>query len=45
VPKILANLANEVLEGFSQEEFLVFRNLLGRALNNALALNAQESTP
>jgi DNA-binding MarR family transcriptional regulator len=45
VPKILANLANEVLEGFSQEEFLVFRNLLGRALNNALALNAPESTP
>jgi DNA-binding MarR family transcriptional regulator len=41
VPKILANLANEVLAGFSLDEFELFRNLLGRALNNAQALNTK----
>ncbi len=41
VPKILANLANEVLAGFSLDEFQLFRNLLGRALNNAQALSAK----
>jgi DNA-binding MarR family transcriptional regulator len=45
VPKILANLANEVLEGFSPDEFAQFKNLLRRALNNVLAINAPESTP
>lgn len=45
VPKILANLANEVLNGFSQDEFAQFRNLLRRALDNVLAINAPESTP
>ena len=39
VPKILANLANQVLAGFSPEEFAVFRDLLGRALSNAQALS------
>jgi DNA-binding MarR family transcriptional regulator len=39
VPKILANLANQVLAGFSTEEFAVFRDLLGRALSNAQALS------
>lgn len=43
VPKILANLANQVLEGFSQEEFLLFRDLLSRALHNAQSLNAREA--
>lgn len=41
VPKILANLANEVLAGFSLDEFQLFRNLLGRALSNAQALNTK----
>lgn len=39
VPKVLAMLANQVLAGFSEEEFLLFRNLLSRALSNAQALN------
>jgi DNA-binding MarR family transcriptional regulator len=43
VPKILANVANEVLQGFSQEEFLQFRDLLGRALHNVQSLNAREA--
>jgi DNA-binding MarR family transcriptional regulator len=45
VPKILANLTNEVLNGFSPDEFAQFRNLLGRALDNVLAINAPESRP
>lgn len=44
VPKILANLANQVLAGFSPEEFSIFRDLLGRALSNAQALT-DESSP
>lgn len=40
VPRVLANLANQVLAGFSEDEFRTFRDLLSRALNNALALNA-----
>ena len=40
VPKILSELANQVLAGFSEEEFLLFRNLLERALNNAIALSS-----
>ncbi|MGE5469218.1 MAG: MarR family winged helix-turn-helix transcriptional regulator [Bacteroidota bacterium] len=40
VPKILAHMANEVLAGFSEEEFQLFRQLLNRALDNALALHA-----
>ena len=43
VPKILANLANQVLAGFSAEEFTVFRDLLGRALSNAQALSDEGS--
>ena len=38
VPKIIAQLSNEVLAGFSEEEFLVFKDLLNRALLNARAL-------
>jgi DNA-binding MarR family transcriptional regulator len=39
VPKILSELANQVLTGFSDEEFVIFRNLLNRALTNAQALS------
>ena len=44
VPKIITHLANQVLAGFSQNEFLQFRDLLNRALTNATALN-EEDTP
>lgn len=43
VPGIIAQLANEVLVGFSQEEFVVFKDLLGRALANVRALGDGES--
>lgn len=43
VPKILANLANHVLAGFSPDEFTVFRDLLSRALSNVQALNDEGS--
>jgi DNA-binding MarR family transcriptional regulator len=39
VPRIIAQLANQVLAGFSQDEFLQFRDLLKRALSNARALD------
>ena len=39
VPKIIANMANQVLEGFTREEFLQFRQYLSRALKNAQALD------
>ena len=39
VPKIIANVANQVLEGFSKAEFLQFRELLSRALANAQAMD------
>lgn len=45
VPKILSGLANEVLDGFSQQEFELFRELLRRALANALAVNTHGSAP
>lgn len=38
VPKIIVGLANQVLTGFSPDEFAQFKNLLGRALINARAL-------
>lgn len=40
VPKIIASVANQVLEGFSKTEFLQFRDLLSRALANAQALDS-----
>ena len=43
VPKIITQLANQVLTGFSQDEFLQFRDLLNRALVNAKALNEEEA--
>ncbi|PKO49420.1 MAG: hypothetical protein CVU31_00245 [Betaproteobacteria bacterium HGW-Betaproteobacteria-4] len=45
VPKILANLSNQVLVGFYPEEFTVFRDLLGRALSIAQALSDEGSQP
>ena len=38
VPKILAHYANQVLAGFSEDEFEQFKKFLNRALSNALAL-------
>ncbi|GAB2181176.1 MarR family transcriptional regulator [Denitratisoma sp. agr-D3] len=38
VPKVIAHLANQVLTGFSDEEFQQFKTLLKRALDNAQAL-------
>jgi len=43
VPKIITHLNNQVLTGFSQDEFLQFRDLLNRALVNAKALNEEEA--
>jgi DNA-binding MarR family transcriptional regulator len=43
VPKIIVHLANQVLTGFSKDEFLQFRALLNRALVNARALNDGET--
>ena len=39
VPKIIADLANQVLAGFSHDEFVQFKDLLGRALLNARAIS------
>ena len=39
VPKILSHLGNQVLEGFSKDEFVQFKELLTRALGNAQALD------
>ena len=38
VPKIIVGLANQVVAGFSPDEFAQFQDLLGRALLNARAL-------
>ena len=38
VPNILAHYANQVLAGFSEDEFEQFKKFLNRALSNALAL-------
>jgi DNA-binding MarR family transcriptional regulator len=43
VPKILSTLANQVLAGFSEDEFHVFRDLLGRALSNVQALSGERN--
>lgn len=39
VPKVIAHLANQMLEGFSLEEFKQFQNFLNRALVNARVLD------
>lgn len=43
VPKILSTLTNQVLAGFTENEFHVFRDLLGRALSNAQALGDERN--
>lgn len=44
VPRIIAQLANDVLTGFSPEEFEQFKDLLKRALSNARAINAGDAS-
>jgi DNA-binding MarR family transcriptional regulator len=39
VPKIIVGLANQVLAGFSPDEFAQFKDLLGRALANVRAIS------
>lgn len=39
VPQIIAQLSNQVLVGFSHDEFVVFKDLLNRALANAQRIN------
>ena len=43
VPKVIAQLANQMLEGFSEEEFRQFQDYLRRALTNAQALDQGEN--
>ncbi len=45
VPIILANLGNQMLAGFSEQEFTQFKSLLNRALSNAAALCIEECVP
>lgn len=42
VPRIIAQLSNEILNGFSEAEFHQFRDLLNRALTNAKSLDQGE---
>lgn len=42
VPRIISDLANQMLIGFSQDEFLQFKALLNRALLNATAFESGE---
>ena len=44
IPGVIAQLANQVLVGFSPEEFVQFKDLLGRALSNARALGEGEAS-
>ena len=44
VPQIIVELANEVLRGFSRDEFDQFTNLLTRALANARAVSEGDPT-
>lgn len=43
VPRIIAQLSNEILDGFSEAEFEQFRDLLNRALTNAQSLDQGEA--
>ncbi len=43
VPKIIAHLSNQMLAGFSDDEFVQFKSLLNRALLNASAFEAGEA--
>ena len=42
VPRIISQLINQVLTGFSEKEFHQFQDLLNRALVNVKALNADD---
>ena len=44
VPEIIVELANQLLKGFSQEEFEQFTSLLTRALANARAVSEGDPT-
>jgi DNA-binding MarR family transcriptional regulator len=44
VPEIIVGLGNEVLKGFSRDEFEQFTNLLTRALANARAVSEGDPT-
>jgi DNA-binding MarR family transcriptional regulator len=44
-PKVLASLGNQVLAGFSEQEFTQLKSLLSRALCNAIALGIEEQIP
>lgn len=44
VPEIISQLANQVLTGFSQDEFVQFKALLARALANARELGEGEAS-
>ena len=39
VPEIIVGIANQVVAGFSDDEFVQFKTLLRRALANAVAFN------
>ena len=43
VPTIIAGIANQVVAGFSNDEFEQFKTLLRRALANAVAFNEGDS--
>ena len=43
VPKVIVQLANQVLAGFSKQEFDLFKDMLNRALSNARSLNDVEA--
>ena len=45
VPNVLAAVNNEFLAGFSEAEWKQLRKLLGRMLDNGLALRDQPPTP
>jgi DNA-binding MarR family transcriptional regulator len=42
VPKIIVEIANQLLTGFSHDEFAQFKSLLNRALVNARALSDED---
>jgi len=44
VPRIISHLANQMLAGFSEDEFIQFKVLLNRALLNAEALVPGEAS-
>lgn len=43
VPKVIVQFANQVLSGFSRDEFFQFKGMLNRALDNVSLLNDVEA--